>query len=279
MSPGVGYLVSEGLRTAFGRRGAFALWALGIALALAAGTALVVLPAEQEERPPHTQPLLLASLSPLLSEADINELSWEVWTWEGTSQVGFRFPGEQDPIPISTRTLLVYVDDAAVPLVQEQLRSLRGVEEVQFLEHTVGSSQGLPPFLRVVALIGLVGALGLELWLGWRAMGLMGADWGQRIALLRDSGVPEGILRAPFLTVGAVFGLLGGLFYLACYWGVWSWAQGEPRVWLTVPSLLTGETLASVLGIVIGILLGVLGGAIWYPPPGHRQGSPGKDTA
>lgn len=279
MSPGVRYLILEGLRTAFGRRGAFALWALGIAIALAAGTALVVLPAEQEEQPAHTQLLLLASLSPMLSEAEINELGWEVWTWEGTSQVGFRFPGEQDPVPIPTRTLLVYVDDAAVPLVEEQLRSLGGVEEVQFLEHTVGSSQELPPFLRVVALIGLVGALGLVLWLGRRAMGQMGADWGQRIALLRDSGVPEGTLRVPFLTVGAFSGLLGGLFYLACYWGVWNWARGEPGVWLTVPSLLTGEALASALGIVIGILLGVLGGAIGYPTPGARQGSSNKDTA
>ncbi|MBC7098588.1 hypothetical protein H5T52_05660 [Candidatus Bipolaricaulota bacterium] len=261
------FLFSELLKAARGQLKGILLWALALVLALAAGTALLVLPGGGEESRPFTQAFLLASLSPDLSEQDINELAWHIWEREGVGQVSFRFPGEEEPTAIEERTLLVLLEAPELRTeVQGLLAKEAGILEVSYLERTVKPPPRLPSVARILALVGLVFGLALVLWLGRLAMGGLARDWGEALRLLRACGLPELVLRFPFLAVGGLVGLVAGLFYVGLLWGMLSWAQGEEAVRQAVPLFLSCGPLATGLGLLVAIILGVVGGMLGYPP-------------
>jgi len=261
------FLLTEALKVALGHLWRFGLWALTLVLVLAAGTALLLLPAGSEAHRPVTQAFLLATLSPELSEQDIDELAWRIWEQGGVDRVNFRFPGEEEPTTVQDRTLVVLLGDPAIrPQVQEQLAQAAGILDVRYLERTVKPPPRLPSVARILALVGLVLGLSLALWLGRWAMGKQAESWSEAIHLLRTSGLPEFTLRLPFLVMGAFVGLVGALIYVGLLWGALSWAQGAQAVRQVVPLFLTCGPLATALGLLVGILLGAVGGVLGYPP-------------
>ena len=261
------FLFTEVLKAASGHLWRFCLWALTLVLVLAAGTALLLLPAGGEGSRPVTRAYLLATLSPELSEQDIDELAWRLWEQDGVEQVSFRFPGEEEPAAVQDRTLVVLLTDPALrSQVQEKLASEAGILDVRYLERTVKPPPHLPSVARILALVGLVLGLALALFLGRWAMGRLAQSWNEELNLLRAAGLPESTLRLPFLALGAFVGLVGALVYVGLLWGALSWAQGEQVVRQAVPLLFSCGPLATALGLLAGILLGVVGGMLGYSP-------------
>ncbi|MBC7092980.1 hypothetical protein H5T53_03105 [Candidatus Bipolaricaulota bacterium] len=266
MSRGRWFLTVEYLKSSLRHGGSLIGWALATAAVLATATALFVLPDSQNPRQPYTQAFLLARLATDLSEAEIAQLGSEVWAWPEVEQVVFRFPGEADPVPVAQRTLLVHLSSGeARASVQGRLSSLKGVAGVEFFQRTVNPPPRLPPISRILALAGLVSALVVCLWLGYRTSARTGHAWQDELALLRSAGVSEASLRVPFLALGGLVGLGGAVIYLAAYWALWGWGQGIPAVQEVAPGFLKGEAVATWLGLLAGVGLGVLGGAVGYP--------------
>lgn len=266
MNRGVPFLVGEGLKAARKALPRLLLWALALAVTLMAGTALLMLPAGGRPGAPTSEALLVATLSPELSEREINELAWELWALPGVAQVSFRFPGETDPLPVGGRALaLLLAHPAQRGAVQEVLLEMAEITGVQYLERTLKPPPRLPALARVLALVGLVLTLGLTLVLGRQSVLAVASRWGKALRLLAAAGVADSALRLPFLVVGALVGLVGGAVYVAVLWGAISWAGHYPQVREVVPGLFHCLPLATGLGLALGILLGVLGGVVGFP--------------
>ncbi|MFO8034455.1 MAG: hypothetical protein R6U88_04745 [Candidatus Bipolaricaulota bacterium] len=267
MSSGVWFIIWDGLRAMLGATGRWCLWSLAMAAVLVAGTAVVILPGQEESRGPQTHLFVLAYLEQALSEADVNRLAWETWRWPEVTQQGFRFPGETDPKDIQRRALVLQVEDEATRVeVEDRLHATDGVAGVEQLRQTVAPPPQLPAASRLGALIGLVLALASSVLVARWAMGAMAARWQSELSLLRQSGLRESVLRIPFLAAGGVAGLAAASLYLACYWSVWAWSQGVPDVLHAAPALATGGPMATGMGMVVALLLGMLGAALAYPP-------------
>ncbi len=269
MSPGlfVALEALKGLGRVLTRWGA---WAASIAVVLLAGTAVIVLPTRDEDHTARTVFYLVASADAAVGESSLNRLAWDIWSWPGVSAVTFRFPGETEPQEIAQRSLVVRVRDPEVQrqvgIRLEQFGELTSIDHIQL---TTSPPPRLPATSRVLALVGLVLALPLCLWLArWAARGL-GAAWGEELALLRYSGASELLLRVPFWLFGALAGLAGAVLYAACFWGVWSWAQEVPAVRQAVPTFVTGGTVATVLGFLLGLALGLVGATVGFPARRH----------
>lgn len=266
MNRAVLFLVGEGLKAARKAFPRLLAWALALALTLLAGTALLVLPPGGRPGAPTTEALLLATLSPQLSEREINELAWELWALPEVVQVSFRFPGEADPLPVEERALVLLLSQPAQRgVVQEALMERPGITGVRYLERTLKPPPRLPALARVLALVGVVLALGLTLVLGRESVLAVAKGWGKALRLLLTAGVAESTLRIPFLVVGAVVGLVGGAVYVGILWGAISWASHYPQVREVVPVLFQRGSLATGLGLAVGILLGVVGGLVGFP--------------
>ncbi len=266
MNSGILFIVWDGLRATLGAAGRWSIWCVTIAAALVAGTAVVILPEDDEPRGPETQLFVLAYLAQELSEDDINRLAWETWQWPEVSQQGFRFSGETTPKDIPRRALVLQVgSESARVTVEQRLQAANGVAGVEQLRRTVTPPPRLPATSRLGALVGLVLALGGSVLVARWAVAAMATRWQNELALLRQSGVREAFLRVPFLAAGATTGLAAAALYLACYWGVRAWAQGTPEVLQATPALAAGGATATALGLVAGILLGMLGAALAYP--------------
>ena len=264
------FLGGEVLKAARRAAGGLLLWALALALVLAAGTALLLLPAGGKASGPVTEAVLLAGLSLDLSEAAINQLAWRIWAQPEVVQVNFRFPGEDEPVPVESRALVVKLSGpAARRAVEEELDSTPGITEVSYFERTIKPPPRLPLLARILALVGLVLATALALALGRYSVGRLARAWGNALELLRASGFPEVTLRVPFLLVGALVGLLGGAIYVALVWGALSWAADSLAVRELVPELPTCGPLATGLGLAVGLLLGTIGGLLGYPQRPH----------
>ncbi len=266
MNSGPLFVTVDGLRAMLGAIGRWVLWSLTITAVLLAGTAVMVLPGREDPLGPETHLFVLAYLEDALSEEEINRLAWETWRWPETVQQGFRFAGEEDPKDISRRALVLEVGDEADRVrIEDRLHTEAGVAGVEQLRRTIAPPPRLPVTSRILALVGLVAALAASLLLARWAMAGMAERWGNELALLRQSGLRETVLRIPFLAAGAAAGLLAAFLFLASYWGVWSWSQGVPAVRQAAPLLATSGPTATALGLVIGLALGVLGGVLGYP--------------
>jgi len=269
---GLGFIVWDGLRALLGAVGRGAAWSVAIAAVLLAGTAVVLLPDHEEARQPETQLIVLAYLERDLSEDDINRLAWEAWRWPEVSHQGFRFVGENEPKEIQRRALVLHVEDEQARIeVEDRMAAADGVAGVEQLRRTLTPPPRLPPASRIGALIGLVGALAATVVLARWSMAAMASRWNNELALLRQTGLRESVLRLPFLAAGALVGLTGAALYLGCYWGVWAWAQQVPVVLDAAPALETGGPMATAIGILVALLLGLLGALLGYPPRHHHS--------
>lgn len=266
MNQGFPFVTADVFRRVLRRPGSLLLWAGVVAAVLLSGTALFLIPVGPNSPAQRKMDAyLLARLSPLLSEADIARLGSEVGAWPGVAMVTFRFPGESDPIPITTRSLLVRLaSPEGQATVERRLGALSGVVGVEFVQKAAAPTR-IPPVSRIAALVALVGTLGLCVWLGHRASAQAVRAWGSELGLLRTCGWSEGSLKIPFLLLGAVVGLLGGALFVAACWALWAWGPGIsflqdmvphfPRVW---PGLVGIGGLTGVgLGLV-GAILGTL---------------------
>lgn len=216
--------------------------------------------------------MVLAYMERDLSEDDINRLAWEAWRWPEVTHQGFRFVGENEPKEIQRRALVVHVENEQARIdVEERMAAAEGVAGVEQLRRTLTPPPRLPPASRIGALIGLVGSLAASVFLARWSTGAMTARWSNELALLRQTGLRESLLRVPFLAAGALVGLTGAALYLACYWGVWAWAQQAPAILDAAPALDTGGPMATALGILLALLLGMLGGLLGYPARHHHS--------
>lgn len=242
------------------------VWSLVVALALGAGTALLLLPGGGKAGVPTTEALLVAALAPSLSEDDINALAWDIWARPEVDRVNFRFPGEVDPVPVEDRTLVIKLAGPGErATVEDVLRAASGITAIRYLERTIKPPPRLPALARVLALVGLALALAAALLLGKLSMERLAGAWGDALAVLRASGVSETQLRVPFASVGGLVGLFGGLIYCAALWTALSLVGDSPQVRELLPELGEIGPIATALGLAVGALLGALGGLLGFP--------------
>ncbi|QAA77022.1 MAG: hypothetical protein BIP78_1256 [Candidatus Bipolaricaulis sibiricus] len=262
MSYGIGFLTVDVLRRTVARPLALIVWALAVVAVLVSGTALFLIPIAPVISGATTEAYLLAQLAVDPSEAAIARLGSEVWTWQGVDVVTFRFPGENDPVAITQRTLVVrLLAPDARSTVESRLRALTEVVGVQYHERRSGHTS-VPAASRVVALVVLVGALALSLWLGYRAVTGAAAAWGRELALLHSCGVSPAARRAPFLALGAAVGLVAGGLYVAICWALWMWGGSTPYLRDVVPSFPYVWGGLTAAGMAIGVGLGLVGSLI-----------------
>lgn len=269
MSYGSVFLIGDALRKSLRRPVLPGLGALAVAAVLISGTALFFIPTSSGVAEAAREACLLAQLAIAPSEAAIARLGSEAWTWPGVDGVTFRFPGESDPVPITTRTLVVrLLSGEARAGVESRLRALPEVVGVQYHEKPSRQTR-VPPASRIAALVALLGTLALALWFGHHAVAQAAGRWGRELALLRSCGMSRALLRAPFFALGGTVGLMGGGLYILVCWALWTWGRpirvlqdvipSFPHVW---PSLVTG-------GLALGLGLGLVGAlmATFAPPP------------
>ncbi|GAB4304689.1 MAG: hypothetical protein Kow0097_01960 [Candidatus Bipolaricaulota bacterium] len=261
MNYGSAVLIGDALGKILRRPIAPGLWMVAVAAVLVSGTALFLIPTAPGAMGVATESYLLAQLGLGPSEAAIARLGSQIWTWPGVDGVTFRFPGEDDPIAISERTLVVRLLSAeARATVESRLRALPEVEGVRYHEQPSARVR-VPPASRVAALVALVGTLALALWLGHRSITRAVALWGKELALLRSCGVRPALMRAPLFTLGAVVGLGGGGLYIVVCWVLWKWGRSLPYLRDVVPSFPYVWPGLVIAGLAIGLGLG-LGGAL-----------------
>lgn len=231
------------------------LWAVSITFVLLSLTALWTIPTQDEPAPPASQRFFLLTLSPLLSEAEINELAWEIWSWPEVQRVAFRFPGESEPEPVSERTLVVEIQKGTDSEgTGAKLQGFPEVTKVTVVERTFVPAPA-PSAARIGAVAALILSLGLALFLGVVVTTRTQKGWARELRLLRESGAPWWVWRGPRFLLGGLVGILGaGLHVAALYVGMQfippdsGWAE-----------LL--RTLPKVLAVSppVGLLLGLLG--------------------
>ncbi len=248
------FVTADFLRANLRQIWAIFLWALSLALVLLSLTALWGLPPYQPAGPAVSQRLFLLTLSPLLSEAEINRLAWEVWSWPEVAKVSFRFPGENEPEPVSERTLVVELrPESDQEKAGAKLQKLSGITKVAVVERAVVPPQ-VPSSARIGTIAALIFSLGLCFFLGARVMREAKRRWERERKLLRDGGAPPLIWRGPEFFLAGLAGFLGAGVHMAALWVGMRFIPPN-SAWL---ELLRLGPKATALSVPAGLLLGLL---------------------
>lgn len=247
---GLLYVFWDFLRANLRQTGQLVGWAAAVAVALGSASALFFLPLNGGSVIAASQHFVVLTLDPLLSEAEINRLAWQIAGWPETLRVNFRFPGETDPEPLAERALVVEVKPADRELVLSRLAKLPGIRKVTTLERRA-EQPGLPSRARLLALAALALGLAASLFLGQRATQRALSLWQKQREILRLSGLSPLHWQGPPLFLGLVVGLAGAaLFVLALHLGLRlaplgsTWCELIHEVpWLTGVSFPAGGLL------------------------------------
>ncbi|HIC95919.1 TPA: hypothetical protein EYP12_04730 [Candidatus Bipolaricaulota bacterium] len=222
---------------------------------------------------------LFALLEPDLLPGEINRLYLEIRGWKEAAQVEFLFAEEvqagliQLPIPAKAkgpprdlfRIRLREPED--LPTVGERLEEFQGVAAVLSPGRS-SLNRLLLSFDRLRAgLIALLVVLGLLAVVRLRAaLRSLIMTFSGEIRLLSLSGVPQGMMERPFLLLGGLLGLGGGLLlmiglYLAHHWGLAGTAGLS--LYNSFPALLEPGIILSLalLSLGLGLTVGLLSAA------------------
>lgn len=248
------YVLLDFLGANLRQAGTLLAWGLAIALVLASATALFFLPPSGEGSATTSQHLLILTLDPLLSEAEINRLAWQIAGWPETGRVNFRFAGESDPEPLVERALVVEARPGGREALLARVAKLSGIRKVTALERRA-EPPGLPSRWRIAALVALGLGLGMALFLGQRAMRRALALWRKEREILRLSGLGAAYWQGPFLALGFLVGLVGaGLFLLGLRLAL---RYAPPEA--SLRDLVQAGPWLKALGFPAGAFLGLLG--------------------
>lgn len=252
------FVVADFLRANLRQIGIILLWALSVALVLLSLAALWGLPPYQPAGPAVSQRFFLLTLSPLLSEAEINRLAWDIWGWPEVAKVSFRFPGENDPEPVSERTLVVELQPGSDQEgVGAKLQKLPGVTKVAVVERAVIPPQ-VPSSARVGTIVALILSVGLCFLLGVRVIGEARRRWARERKLLRDGGAPPFIWRGPEFFLAGLAGLLGAGVHMAAL-SVGMRFVPPDSAWVELVQLGPKALALSVpAGLFLGLLAAIL---------------------
>lgn len=247
------FTTADFLRANLRGLGGLLLWSLSVGLVLLSLLFTLGLPPSQPAGPAESHRFFLLTLSPLLSEKEINRLAWEVWTWPGVARVSFRFPGEDDPEPIKERTILVEAEPGSAEGMAAKLQKLPGIIKVAEIERTVIPAR-VPSSARLGAILALIVSSGLSLFLGAREMGKAGLRWFREEKLLRESGASHIVWQGPKFILAGLAGLLGVGFYIAALLVGTRFVQPN-SVWA---ELIKFDWKAMALGVPVGLVMGFL---------------------
>lgn len=252
------FLTRDYLRANARQAGFLLAWVLSIVLVLTSGTALVVLPPDGGGTTQITERFLLLSLDPLVSEAEVARMGWEVGGWPGVLGVTFRFPGEQEPVPIESRTLVVEIQPGgAGDGVAARLAGMPGIRAITPMERSV-TRLGMPSGARIGALVALILSLALALWLGFRISSRGRRLWSAEWAVLRQSGLSPLYLRGPSLVLAFLVGIVAAGIYVGLLLGLQS--LGSEILIHHVPELLDLIPLALGVAFPVAVVISLLGG-------------------
>lgn len=247
------FVTGDFLRANLRQSGLILAWAASVGLVLMSATAIFGLPPYQAKGTVETQRFFLLTLSPLLSEAEINRLGWTIWAWPEVTKVAFRLLKE-NAVAKEERALLVELGPAASgEEVAGKLRKLSGIVKVTVFERTVVPPR-VPSSARISAVFALVAGLVVSFFLGFRATVRAQARWRQERELLRGSGLSPVFWRGPTFFLAGLAGLLGAGVHLVALWVGIGFIPPDP-VWTQFVAI---APWATALGIPAGIALGVL---------------------
>jgi hypothetical protein len=247
------FVTADFLRANLREFGGIILWSLSIGLVLLSLTVSWGLPPSKPAGPLESRRFFLLTLSPLLSEDEINRLAWEIWSWPGVAKVSFRFPGENDPEPIQERSILVEVQPQISEGMVAKFQKLPGVSKVTEIERTVVPPK-VPSFARIAAILALVVGSVLSLFLGARVMGRASARWAREQKLLRESGAPRALWQGPKFFLAGLASLIGVGFYIVALWAGTKFLKPQ-SIWA---SFMRFDPKTIGLGLFLGLLLGFL---------------------
>ncbi len=247
------YVLGDFLRTSLRQAGYLVGWAAAVGAVLASATVLVLVPLGASPTVA-SQHLVVLTLDPLLSEAEINRLAWQIAGWPEAVRVNFRFAGETDPEPLAERALVVEAKPEGRELLLSRLAKLAGVRKVTTLERRAEQPL-LPSGTRLIALAALAVGLALALFLGQHGTRRALALWEKPREILRISGLSPLYWQGPPIALGLAVGMVGaGLFLLA--WHVGLRLAPQESGWREV---LRGAPWLPGVSVPAGGLLGCLG--------------------
>ncbi|MCI2426255.1 hypothetical protein LM597_02415 [Candidatus Acetothermia bacterium] len=207
---------------------------------------------------------IIAYLPLTLPTATIRELLFEIRAHPKVVRVAFRFSEEfhrEDPLPGRYGLLFITAYDiAAAQVLAAELAGRDDIMEVIFygeLLKPVAISLTPTMMIGFVAgiLIAIAGVLLLSRYLFTRLL----AGLTEHLRLLHTAAIPERTIQTPFIILGAICGLIGGLLFAGIIYLLHRWAVGDPGTIIRIAAGMIEPMRIlsiSISGVVVSILLG-----------------------
>ncbi len=172
--------------------------------------------------------------------------------------------GEDNPLPASIKVRMESVE--LIPGAVESMKAIEGVEDVWYQDEAAGRLASLGHVIQLVTLGGvLIVGLVAVMVIG-NSIRLTVDAKRHEIAIMKLVGASDEFIVGPFLLVGIVLGVAGGIFGASLAIGLYGWGAGILQSALPfVPVLaLTFETGMHMLVVMLatGVVVGVLGSTI-----------------
>ena len=170
----------------------------------------------------------------------------------------YQVPDIQNPLP---NTFHVQVkDQSAIEPTVQQLKSIKGVEEVTFAKSVLEKLQSVS---RITSLIGLAVSIflgTLTFFIISNTIHLLIQARGREIEIMRMMGVGNWYIRLPFLLQGAAYGLVGAVIAFFPLWGVDHYI-GQVFNYFQFSTSNYSFSVVSLVLVLMGIIVGGGGAA------------------
>jgi len=210
-------------------------------------------------------------LSPRLSSATIDQ--WFL-TWrerEDIAGLHFRFAQELDEEDSGGLFIVTPADTSLASVLASEFMAVEGVTRVvEVPREPITEIQTVSLAIRIALLVTLVLTITASLLCSRRGYRELLMAFSGEIRMLRLSGVSERVLFTLIVALGALLGLLGGLFLLAVLYLLHQIALSNATAFLLFGGLTNGMRILGVglmtlaLGTVLGGLAGLLGGSLLH---------------
>ena len=210
-------------------------------------------------------------LSPRLSSATIDEWFLEWRERDDIKTLQFQFAQQLDDNASGGVFILSPTDLETIPSLVSEFQAIEGVTKVVEVPRELTIEiPSVSLVIRISLLAILVAAIAISLFCFRRGFHELLTSFSGEIRLLRLSGIAKRIVSVLVIALGALMGLLSGLFLLAALYLLHQIALVNATAFSLLGGLTSGVRVLSVgmttlaMGIVFGGLAGLLGASLLH---------------
>jgi hypothetical protein len=224
---------------------------------------------------------IIAYLPLRLPTAAIRDLLFEIREHPQVVRATFRFSEEfhrEDPVPGRYGLLFITASDIpSAEVLAAELAGRRDIMEVRFYgEKRRPTAIPLTATMKIGFIAGILIVITGVLFLSRYLFARLLTGLTDYLRLLHTAAIPERTIQTPWIILGAICGLIGGLLFAVILYLLHRWAIADPGaiIHLAAGTINFTRILSlSIGGVVVGILLGgvigVLGGSLTTDPRFH----------